>query len=171
MRINDQTQPEQDIPDELKNATAALPQNMTVDDIEQELLQDDMTVQVEQFVTTFIENVTQVAFKAIANKELNAKTAYHDFRQLLIYVRGLRLSLYDREVNENLLRYFAVQIPKGVQKQDQHILTNYINFFKDFFTDYFQSAHYHDQAIILSHMKEARRQLEKDYGYEPNLTV
>lgn len=169
MKINHETGPE--IPDSLRNDSAQLPNKLTPAEIENELTRDDMYVQVEQFVTTFIENVTQVAFKAMRNKELNASEAYHDFRQLLIYVRGLRLSMYDREVNSNLITYFAQQLPENVPLQDQDILQNYVKFFKDFYQNYFDQAHYHEQSIILGHVKEAKRQLEKDYGYEPHLTA
>lgn len=160
-----------DIPEELRNTNAALPTSLTNEQIQNELLRDDMYVQVEQFVTTFIENVTVVAYKAIKNKELDPNVAYHDFRQVLIYVRGLRLCMYDREVNEGLIQYFADELTKNTKPQDQNILHNYVLFFKEFYQEYFEHTHLSQQTKIRGHLREAMRQLEHDYGYEPKLDI
>lgn len=161
----------QDIPEELRGQTPQLPNNIDIDKMRQELADMDLTVQLEQFIDTFLENVTLVAFKAIKNNELKPQDAYHEFRQLLVYVRGFRLSMYDPECSEELVRFFDTQMPKAVQPQDQNILINYTQFFKDFFEDFFNISHYKYQARIVKHIKEAKRYLEQDYGYEPHLTV
>lgn len=162
---------DQGIPDELKGKNANLDDGLTKEEIREELLKLDLTVQLEQFIDTFLENVTQVAFKAIKNGELDPQTAYHQFRQLLVYVRGFRLSMYDPECSSEIIRFFDTQMPKAVQPQDQNIMKNYIKFFQEFFQDFFGVTHYKYQSRVVKHLKEAKNYLEDDYGYEPHLEV
>lgn len=161
----------QGIPDELKDKNANLDDGLNKEQVREELLKLDLTAQLEQFFDTFLENVTQVAFKAIKNKELDPGVAYHQFRQLLVYVRGFRLSMYDPECSEELIRFFDTQMPKGIQPQDQNIIKNYITFFQSFFQDFFGVTHYQYQSRVVKHIKEAKQYLEDDYGYEPHLEV
>lgn len=143
--------------------------NMSPEEIKNQLDQDDLTIQVEQFLTTFIENIAEVAFKAIKNQELKPDIAYHDYRQLLLYVESFHQMIYHKELADSIIEYFDVQMPKGVQEQDEHILHNYSVFWANFLNDFADTCNLKQRHLIKKILKQTQYALERDYGYEPKI--
>src|SRR5699024_12559408 len=55
-------------------------------------------------------------------------TAYHDYRQLLIYYNALLEMLYSEELADDVLEAFDTQAPENIVENDENIIDNYNQF-------------------------------------------
>lgn len=127
------------------------------------------TVQVEQFISIFLENTTAVMFKKIMQGKAKPKKTYHEYRQLLIYLEGFHQLMYDDEMSEKIVDLFIARVPNDLQVQDQYMFRNYIRFFQEFFSDLLNACNFTQRKKVEKRLKDVAMQLEKDYGYEAKL--
>lgn len=128
-----------------------------------------LTLQLEQFLTVFIENTTAVMFKAMVDTKIKPKDVYHQYRQLLLYVESLHQMMYSPILAEDLINKFDNTVPYNLQAQDEHMFENYIKFFQGFFSDFADNATYQQRTEMNRILKKVQHELEQDYGYEPHL--
>lgn len=128
-----------------------------------------LTIQVEQFISIFLENTTTVMFKALTNTKIKPKDVYHQYRQLLIYLEGLHQMMYSPILGRALIEKFNNTMPYNLQAQDEHMFENYISFFQGFYRDFAEESTYQERTEMNRILKKVQRELEQDYGYEPHL--
>lgn len=128
-----------------------------------------LTIQVEQFISMFLENTTTVMFKALINTNVKPKDVYHQYRQLLLYLEGLHQMMYSPILGQALIEKFDNTVPYNLQAQDEHMFENYISFFQGFYRDFAEDSTYQERTEMNRILKKVQRELEQDYGYEPHL--
>ena len=83
---------------------------------------DELTIETQSFLITFITNLSTVAMRAIAKNKLDKTAAYHDYRQLLIYYNALLEMLYSEELADDVLEAFDTQAPENIVENDENIM-------------------------------------------------
>lgn len=129
-----------------------------------------LTIQVEQFITVFIQTTTLVVMRAERDGKVSPESGYHDYRQLIIYVEALHRLIYDQDVGPKLITYFEDQMPNNVMRMDPDIMRNYIVYFRNFFDKFKKACSYSEQKTIAKTLKKVQYDLESDFGYEAHLT-
>ena len=133
------------------------------------LAMSGLTIQVEQFLTVFVETTTMVVMRAERDNKVSPANGYHEYRQLMIYVEGLHRLIYDEEIGPKLISYFDDQMPDNVMRMDPDIMRNYIVFFKNFFRKFEQACSYSEQKTIAKTLKKVQYDFDSDFGYEAHL--
>lgn len=130
-----------------------------------------LTIQVEQFFTAFIENTTAVMFKEIRSDSIKPAVAYHQYRQLLLYVESLHQMMYNDLLGEDIINLITDMVPNNLQKQDENMFANYSAFFRDMLSEFANHLNYRERKEMENIVKEVRNQLDHDYGYEANIKI
>ena len=132
---------------------------------------DELTIETQSFLITFITNLSTVAMRAIAKNKLNKGTAYHDYRQLLIYYNALLEMLYSEELADDVLEAFDNQAPENIVENDENIIDNYNQFFGRFYEYLSNIFTFKQRRFMRKILKSVKSDLDASYGYESGLII
>lgn len=132
---------------------------------------DELTIETQAFLITFITNLSAVAMRAIAKNKLDKDTAYHDYRQLLIYYNALLEMLYSEELADDVLEAFDNQAPENIVENDENIIDNYNQFFGRFYEYLSNIFTFKQRRLMRKILKSVKSDLDASYGYESGLII
>lgn len=132
---------------------------------------DELTIETQAFLITFITNLSAVAMRAIAKNKLDKSTAYHDYRQLLIYYNALLEMLYSEELADDVLEAFDTQAPENIVENDENIIDNYNQFFGRFYEYLSNIFTFKQRRLMRKILKSVKSDLDASYGYESGLII
>ena len=132
---------------------------------------DELTIETQAFLITFITNLSAVAMRAIAKNKLDKSTAYHDYRQLLIYYNALLEMLYSEELADDVLEAFDTQAPENIVENDENIIDNYNQFFGRFYEYLSNIFTFKQRRLMRKILKSVKSDLDTSYGYESGLII
>ena len=132
---------------------------------------DELTIETQSFLITFITNLSAVAMRAIAKNKLDKDTAYHDNRQLLIYYNALLEILYSEELADDVLEAFDTQAPENIVENDENIIDNYNQFFGRFYQYLSSIFTFKQRRLMRKTLKSVKSDLDASYGYESGLII
>lgn len=132
---------------------------------------DELTIETQAFLITFITNLSAVAMRAIAKNRLDKNTAYHDYRQLLIYYNALLEMLYSEELADDVLEAFDTQAPENIVENDENIIDNYNQFFGRFYEYLSNIFTFKQRRLMRKILKSVKSDLDASYGYESGLII
>lgn len=132
---------------------------------------DELTIETQAFLITFITNLSAVAMHAIAKNKLDKDTAYHDYRQLLIYYNALLEMLYSEELADDVLEAFDNQAPENIVENDENIIDNYNQFFGCFYEYLSNIFTFKQRRLMRKILKSVKSDLDASYGYESGLII
>lgn len=132
---------------------------------------DELTIETQAFLITFITNLSAVAMRAIAKNKLDKDTAYHDYRQLLIYYNALLEMLYSEELADDVLDTFDNQAPENIVENDENIIDNYNQFFGRFYEYLSNIFTFKQRRLMRKILKSVKSDLDASYGYESGLII
>lgn len=132
---------------------------------------DELTIETQSFLITFITNLSTVAMRAIAKNKLDKTAAYHDYRQLLIYYNALLEMLYSEELADDVLEAFDTQAPENIVENDENIIDNYNQFFGRFYEYLSNIFTFKQRRLMRKILKSVKSDLDASYGYESGLVI
>lgn len=132
---------------------------------------DELTIETQSFLITFITNLSAVAMRAIAKNKLDKIAAYHDYRQLLIYYNALLEMLYSEELADDVLEAFDTQAPENIVENDENIIDNYNQFFGRFYEYLSNIFTFKQRRLMRKILKSVKSDLDTSYGYESGLII
>lgn len=132
---------------------------------------DELTIETQSFLITFITNLSAVAMRAIAKNKLDKSAAYHDYRQLLIYYNALLEMLYSEELADDVLDAFDNQAPENIVENDENIIDNYNQFFGRFYEYLSNIFTFKQRRLMRKILKSVKSDLDASYGYESELII
>lgn len=132
---------------------------------------DELTIETQAFLITFITNLSAVAMRAIAKNKLDKDTAYHDYRQLLIYYNALLEMLYSEELADDVLEAFDNQAPENIVENDENIIDNYNQFCGRFYEYLSNIFTFKQRRLMRKILKSVKSDLDASYGYESGLII
>ena len=132
---------------------------------------DELTIETQSFLITFITNLSTVAMHAIAKNKLDKIAAYHDYRQLLIYYNALLEMLYSEELADDVLEAFDTQAPENIVENDENIIDNYNQFFGRFYEYLSNIFTFKQRRLMRKILKSVKSDLDASYGYESGLII
>lgn len=132
---------------------------------------DELTIETQSFLITFITNLSTVAMRSIAKNKLDKNTAYHDYRQLLIYYNALLEMLYSEELADDVLEAFDTQAPENIVENDENIIDNYNQFFGRFYEYLPNIFTFKQRRLMRKILKSVKSDLDASYGYESGLII
>ena len=109
--------------------------------------------------------------RAIAKNKLDKDTAYHDYRQLLIYYNALLEMLYSEELADDVLEAFDTQAPENIVENDENIIDNYNQFFGRFYEYLSNIFTFKQRRLMRKILKSVKSDLDASYGYESGLII
>ena len=122
----------------------------------------DLTIQIIEFINILITTVSTVGMKAVKNHDLNAKDAYHQYRQFLLFTQALHKMFLDEDLANPLLEFFEAQL--------SNILENYNKFYTEMFHTFAGLINLKDRRKMQKILKETQNELDADFSYEAGLT-
>lgn len=132
---------------------------------------DELTIETQSFLITFITNLSTVAMRSIAKNKLDKSAAYHDYRQLLIYYNTLLEMLYSEELADDVLEAFDNQAPENIVENDENIIDNYNQFFGRFYEYLSNIFTFKQRRLMRKILKSVKSDLDASYGYESRLII
>lgn len=132
---------------------------------------DELTIETQSFLITFITNLSTVAMRSIAKNKLDKNAAYHDYRQLLIYYNALLEMLYSEELADDVLEAFDTQAPENIVENDENIIDNYNQFFGRFYEYLSNIFTFKQRRLMRKILKSVKSDLDASYGYESGLII
>lgn len=132
---------------------------------------DELTIETQSFLITFITNLSTVAMRSIAQNKLDKSAAYHDYRQLLIYYNALLEMLYSEELADDVLEAFDNQAPENIVENDENIIDNYNQFFGRFYEYLSNIFTFKQRRLMRKILKSVKSDLDASYGYESGLII
>lgn len=127
---------------------------------------DDLTVQLEQFISTAYEQISIVMMKAFANKEADPKIEYHSLRQLVLYLNTLKMSMYDAQINEAIIDFFDTHAADYTpDKVDEHLIHEWNRSFYEFFIIFYDNCNLKQKHELKKVANKVKQQLNSRYGY------
>lgn len=132
---------------------------------------DELTIETQSFLITFITNLSTVAMRSIAKNKLDKRAAYHDYRQLLIYYNALLEMLYSEELADDVLDAFDNQAPENIVENDENIIDNYNQFFGRFYEYLSNIFTFKQRRLMRKILKSVKSDLDASYGYESGLII
>lgn len=130
----------------------------------------DLTIQIIEFINILITTVSTVGMKAVKNHDLNAKDAYHQYRQFLLFTQALHKMFLDEDLANPLLEFFEAQLSKRPVRHDEHIIENYNKFYTEMFHTFAGLINLKDRRKMQKILKETQNELDADFSYEAGLT-